>query len=61
MKKLWIHKDTWPCERPWVVMEQESPGSDLYDVMASFSSHRAALNYALWKSALLPNYGGASS
>lgn len=32
---------------------------DVYDcaVIARFLTHRAALNYALWKSALLPNYG----
>jgi hypothetical protein len=38
--------------RVWVVYDTVECA-----VIARFLSHRAALSYALWKSALLPNYG----
>lgn len=42
-----------PGGRRWIVFDTDDGA-----VVARFLSHRAALNYALWKSALLPNYGG---
>lgn len=55
--KLWVGKSRDPnrwVTREWIVVDKTTP----IRVIARFASHRAALNYALWKSALLPNYGG---
>lgn len=43
-----------PGASRWIVL-------DPYDdrVLGRFNAHRTALNFALWKSGLLKNYGGA--